>query len=286
MNLNAFFRSTKFRVLIGVLALLTGILIYSAKQGGHKDIVSRSLSFAVSPVRHFSAAISDDVDDTLDIYFKAKAYREENARLREQISTLNQELVGYDEAVAELKALRDLLKIKEKNPNFKTSEPCRIMSTLTNDLTGSFLIDQGEDDGLTLGAPVICSDGLVGVISAVTARTATVTTVLSPELSVGAVVLEANENGIVEGTLRLAEENRTKLIYLNKNTAVKRGDLVITAGTTGLFPYGLVIGNVTETGTEDTGLTDYAVIAPSVDLESLETVTVLLDFDGRGVSLP
>lgn len=286
MNLNAFFRSTKFRVLLGLLALLTGILIYSAKQGGRTDAVSNALQLVLSPVRQVSSAISGDVDEKLDTYYKAKAYREENARLREQIAVLNEELIGYDAAMAELSALRDQLKIKEKSPGWVMSEPCRVLMPVTNDLTGSFLIDQGEEDGILLGAPVISSEGLIGVISGLGSRTATVTTILSPELSVGAVVLEANENGIVEGTLKCAEENRTKLIYLDKSTAVKRGDLVITAGTTGTFPYGIAIGNVTETGTEENGLNDYAVIAPCVDLESLKAVTVLLDFDGRGVSLP
>ena len=35
MNLNAFFRSTKFRVLLCVLAVLTGIMLYSLKSGDH-----------------------------------------------------------------------------------------------------------------------------------------------------------------------------------------------------------------------------------------------------------
>ena len=62
----------------------------------------------------------------------------------------------------------------------------------------------------------------------------------------------------------------------------EEGDLIITAGTTGLFPYGLPVGNVTETGIEDTGLAKYAMLAPSVDFSSLEAVTVLLDFNGKG----
>lgn len=286
MNLNAFFRSTKFRVLLCVLALLTGVLIYSAKQGSQRGVLRDVLETAVSPVRQFSGAISGDVDEKLDTYFKSKAYREENARLREQIASLNEKLIGYDEAMRELNALRDQLKIKEKNPDFRMSEPCRVLMPVSNDMTGSFLIDQGKAEGIPVGAPVICSQGLVGVISELGEHTATVTTLLSPELSVGAVVLETNEHGIVEGTLKYAAERRTKLIYLEKDSAVKRGNLVITAGTTGLFPYGIPIGNVTETGTEESGLTNYAVIAPAVDTETLESVTVLLDFNGRSAANP
>ncbi len=284
MNLNSFFRSAKFRVLLCVLALLVGILLYSLKQGAYTDLLTRGLQTAIHPVRKLSAAISGNVSEKLDTYFEAKAYKEENARLREQIAVLNAELIGYDDAAAELEALRDQLKIKEKNSDFVLSEPCKVMLPVTNDLYGSFLIDQGEEDGITLNSPVICSQGLVGVITELSGHYATVTTILSSELSIGACVLEADESGIIEGTLRYASQQHTKLIYLDTDTRVKETNLVITASTTGLFPYGLPIGNVIEVGMEDSGLAKYAVVAPSVDLTSLETVTVLLDFDGKGES--
>ena len=284
MNLNSFFRSAKFRVLLCILALLTGILLYSLKQGAHTDLLTRGLQSAVNPVRKFSAAISGQVSDRLDTYFEAKAYKQDNARLREQIAVLNEELIGYDDAVAELEALRDQLGIKEKHSDFVLSEPCKVIMPVTNNLYGSFIIDRGEEDGITLNAPVICSQGLIGVITELSWHYATVTTILSPELSVGAEVLEAGENGIIEGTVRYAADGNTKLMYLDTDTQVKEMNLVVTASTTGLFPYGLPIGNVLAVGIEDSGLAKYAVIAPSVDLASLETVTVLLDFEGKGES--
>ena len=73
-------------------------------------------------------------------------------------------------------------------------------------------------------------------------------------------------------------------MYLDQKSAAEAGNLVITAGTSGLFPYGLAVGTVTETGLEDTGLTRYAMLAPSVDFTALESVTVLLDFEGKGES--
>ena len=72
------------------------------------------------------------------------------------------------------------------------------------------------------------------------------------------------------------------MMYLDEKSTAAAGDLIITAGTTGLFPYGLPVGNITEVGIENSGLARYAVLAPSVDLSSLESVTVLLDFEGKG----
>ncbi len=284
MNLNAFFRSAKFRVLLCVLALLTGIMLYSIRSGAQTDRFTRVLHAVTAPFRHAASAISGEVNERLDTYYEAKAYREENARLREQNAILNQQLIGYDDAIHERDALRDQLGIKEKLADSVLSEPCKVLMPLTNDMTGSFQIDMGEEDGITLNAPVICSAGLVGVVTELSPHYATVTTILSPELSVGAVVLETGDSGIIEGDLKYAADGRTKMIYLDEDSTVKPHDLVITAGTTGLFPYGWPIGNVTETGIESTSLAQYAVVEPTVDLSELDTVTVLLDFKGKGES--
>ncbi len=285
MNLNAFFRSTKFRVLLCVLALLTGIMLYSIRSGSHTDRLSQVLQAVTSPFRRAASAIHGEVNERLDTYYEAKAYREENARLREQNAILNQQLIGYDDAIHERDALRDQLAIKEKHEDFVLSEPCKVLMPLTNDLTGGFQIDMGEEDGLTLNAPVICSAGLVGVITELSPHYATVTTILSPELSVGAVVLETGDSGIIEGDLKYAADGQVKMIYLDEDSTVKPHDLVITAGTSGLFPYGLPIGNVTETGIETTSLAQYAVVQPTAALSELDTVTVLLDFKGKGESV-
>ena len=282
MNLNAFFRSAKFRVLLCILALLTGIMLYALKSGAETDRLTRLLNGITSPVRKLSSTVSGEVNEKLDTYFESKAYRDENARLREEIARLNQQLIGYDDAMSELVALRDQLGIQEKNDDFVLSEPCKVLMPVANDMTRSFLIDQGSDDGITLNSPVICADGLIGVVTERNPSYATVTTVLSPELSIGAVVLQTGDSGIVEGDLRNAVSNQAKLMYLDKESTAEAGDLVMTAGTTGLFPYGLPIGNILELKLEDSGLTKYADIAPSVDFTALESVTVLLDFKGKG----
>lgn len=284
MNLNAFFRSAKFRVLLCLLALLTGIMLYSLKSGAHTDYLTRMMQSISAPARKASSAISGNVSEHLDTYFESKAYRDENARLRREIASLNEQLIGYDDAIEELNALRDQLGIKQKHRDYVLSEPCKVLMPVANDLTHSFLIDQGEDDGITLNAPVICADGLIGVITELSAHYATVTTMLSPELSIGAVILQTGDSGIVEGDLRYAVDDRAVMMYIDEHSTAKEGDLIITAGTTGLFPYGLPVGNVTEINLEESGLAKTARLAPSVDFSKLESVTVLLDFEGKGES--
>ena len=164
------------------------------------------------------------------------------------------------------------------------SAPCHLISYVTNDPYGAFVIDRGREDGISVNDPVMTGEGLVGVITEVADTYATVRTILSPDLSIGAVCNRTKDTGIVEGNLRYAADGKTKMIYMDKTMTMQQGDLVITAGSSGLFPRGCVIGNVAETGMEESGLSAYAVIQPAVSLDRITSVVVILDFNGKGAN--
>ena len=65
------------------------------------------------------------------------------------------------------------------------------------------------------------------------------------------------------------ETGRLKLSYLEGESSLINGDLIVTSGLGGYYPSQLVIGSVEEIRTDDNGLTRYAVLAPKTDLDSL-----------------
>ncbi|MFR6497019.1 MAG: rod shape-determining protein MreC [Ruminococcus sp.] len=129
-------------------------------------------------------------------------------------------------------------------------------------------MDRGSDDGLSVYDPVVTAEGLVGIISEISDTYATVETVCSPNLSIGAKASSKPESGIVEGDVTLASEYRCRMIYLEKDTTLKSGDL-ITTPLVGIFPRAIssVLWNPSANGQ----WSDYcAIIRPSVDLENLK----------------
>ncbi len=277
-----FFRSVKFKVILCILALLLGVMLYSVTQGGDTPLGSEALGKVFKPVRQFSNRISGKVEHGLDTLTNAQEYYEENESLRAKIGELNSQLVEYEDTKTELAELRKFVGIKEEHADFTLSPPCEIISYVTNDPYGAFVIDRGTDDGISVNDPVITAEGLVGVITEAADSYATVTTLLSPDLSIGAVTNSSKESGIVEGTLKLSVDGRTKMIYIDKENKLQKEELVITAGGSGLFPKGCVIGNIEEIGMEESGLSAYAVVQPAVQLDKISNVIVLLDFDGKG----
>ncbi len=84
--------------------------------------------------------------------------------------------------------------------------------------------------------------------------------------------------GVLEGDFALAAEGNCKVSYLENNVQLNSGDSVITSGIGGIFPAGLMIGNVQEIKPETHGISQYAVIEPTVDIGALKNVLIITDF--------
>ncbi|MGN1481987.1 rod shape-determining protein MreC [Porcipelethomonas sp.] len=277
--MNQFFKSVKFKIIVCIAAFFLGIALYSVTKDGQTSEGSQLVGTVLNPVKKFSNMISDKVSLVIDLFVNSEDYVEENQKLKEQIADLNSQLIDYEDMKSEVEDLRKFIGIKEENKDFVLSPPCTIISRMANDPYGTFVIDKGSNDGISLYDPVVTSEGLVGVITEVAKSYSTVRTLLSPELSVGGLCVESRDTGIIEGSLSLAADGKCKMIYLDKNHKIKEGDLIITSGNSGQFPQGYVIGNVTETGIEESGLTAYAVIEPAVNPNKINNVMVITDFD-------
>ena len=162
------------------------------------------------------------------------------------------------------------------------SQPCKVLGYVTNDPFKSFTIDKGSADGILVNCPVVTSEGLVGITVEVSKHVSTVRTILSPDLSVAAVASSSNaDQGIIEGNVLSSENGQTKLIHVPKKNKLKRGDLMITAGNSGLFPKDYPIGTILEIGFDSNGLSVCADIQPCVDVNRLTSVIVITDFSGK-----
>jgi len=74
-------------------------------------------------------------------------------------------------------------------------------------------------------------------------------------------------------------EGKLKLTYLPEDTVLLNGDVIYTSGVGGVYPKGIRIGTVTKVQTDASGMGNYAIIEPAVDLDKLTQVFVITDFD-------
>lgn len=275
-----FFKTKKFKVILAVTFLLIVLMIYTLSRGGYTSETASFFDTIFEPVKKLSSSISENVSSSLDTLANAKKYQQENEQLKEQLNQIYNDIADYDSIKRENEELRVMLKLKEEYDNFTFSAPCSIISRQTNDPYATFVIDKGSDDGIEPFDPVITSQGLVGVCYDVSKTTSKVRTLFSPKTAVGVMTVRTKTTGIVEGNLSTAENGYCKMSYIDKESDVKKGDVVITSGSQN-FPAQQLVGVVKETGIEENGLSMYAVIEPAVNPVQITNVFVITSFEGQ-----
>ena len=120
---------------------------------------------------------------------------------------------------------------------------------------------------------------LVGVVTEVGLNWCRLTTILDTGSQLGAMVFRTEETAIAAGDLTLMTEGKLKLSYLPDSSTLIKGDLVVTSGLGGYYPFGLPIGSVEEVRTDDGGLARYAVLTPRCELDTLTDLYIVTDFD-------
>lgn len=202
----------------------------------------------------------------------------------EKINYLTAENVKLRFLEEENSALRKHLNFLNKN------NPRYFMANIISrgELTGassegnqSVVIDKGSKDGLFPGLAVVSSRAygtssqgvIIGKIAGVKEHLAEVYLITNKNSKLAASIFGENKtSGIASGELGLM----IKMNFIPQTENIKAGDIVATSGLEQNIPRGLIIGRVTEVSKENNEVWQIATVEPSIDLDALSIVSVLL----------
>ncbi len=272
-----FFSSLKFKILIFVAALLAGFVIYAISNNDMATIMEQGLDFIVTPVKSLSTSISNGISEFFGRYTNSSALYDENEKLKEEINELKRKQANYNSMKLQNDSLRAFLKIQEINPTFEL-EPALVIGMDTNEKFAAFTINRGYMHGIKANDPVITDEGLVGVVTQVNAISSRVITILDMSVKVGSYVSSTNEVGMIKNDVKMASQGLCELTMLPRATQAQAGDLVLTSGSSDLFPSGIIVGEITEIKLGESGLSTTAAVKPAVDLENVKNVAVIKSF--------
>jgi len=206
--------------------------------------------------------------------------KEQKSELDRRLRELQQQAIQNDTALEENERLRRLLEFVD-GPRLADydSVVTRVLAQPPSPYRQEILVAAGSSDGVTLDAPVVTPDGLVGLVTQVSPDASKVTLVTDQSVAVSAVDLETDARGVV----RPAPTAGAGLVLdrVEKELVVDEGDTVITAGfrsgeISSLYPWGIPIGTVTSVGQQDIDLYKRIQVDPFVDFDSLSEVVVLV----------
>lgn len=271
---------TKKVLIIVLVALIIAIAsavtaTVSDRAGGR---IANGVNAVTKPFKRGMAAIVDGFEDLYDYLYKFDTLELENEALKERIAKLEQDARDFDTVSKENEELRALLELSERNADYEF-EAVSIISWGASNYDSSFTISKGENADIALYDCVITGSGqLIGQVTEVGSTTATVTTIIDPDTSLGAEIYEVNELAMAKGDFQLMKDGKLKLTYLDESSKVVAGQTVLTSGRSGTYPRGLVIGTVEDVRLDTLGLDDDAIILPAADLEDLAMIYVITDF--------
>lgn len=277
------------RLVIGLLVLASLVLISLSVRSDGSGPLGGVQSAGATVLEPFGVGLERVAQPFRDVYGWADSLltaRSEAEELRAEVQELRQRAIQSEFALQESIYLRELLDYID-GPRFPADfDPvaAEVIYRPAGSFTQAIVIAAGSDDGVRADDPVVNADGLVGVVTRVTASTARVQLLTDEEAAASAIDLRTRATGIV----RHARGTRETLVLdrVRKQDVVRRGNEIVTAGwragaLSSLYPKGIPIGRVTSVGQTDTDLFQQVQIDPYVDFGSLDAVLVLVSTERR-----
>ncbi len=274
-----FFKSKKFIITSAVATVLVAAIIAFCVIGNLAAPQSAFAGSVVTPVQEFFGSIAEGVGDFFGTFTRYNELEKENAELREQISDLTEEKLEWQEALNQNQFYKDFLGIKEEHEDFEMCSG-RVIARDTADPFGTFTLNVGSLDGVSVHDPVITAEGIIGYVAEVGPSYATVSTILDPAVKMGAYDRRTDDSGVITGDVKTAAKGLCKMDGLSRYSTVTKGDYLVTSGG-GVFPAGLVVGTVENVVQTDGELSVYATVKPAADIKGCSNVMVITSFNGQ-----
>lgn len=138
-------------------------------------------------------------------------------------------------------------------------------------LVRTLVVDKGLLNGVRRDMPAVTDVGVVGKVIEAGANLSFVATLLNPRIRVAVL----NSRTRVAGVVGFREGNLLTMDYVLSEQDVAVGDTIVTSGTGGVFPKGMLIGTVVSVDSQPRGLFRTIAVRPAVNIAAVEYLYLL-----------
>jgi rod shape-determining protein MreC len=257
-------------LVLALLAYPLFSLLGSGRRVREPNLLDRGFLGVSAPIQRGLVAGIDGAASAWERYVSLRRVERDNLAMREEIQSLRQAVSGMQEARTENERLRRLLNYADAETGPLVAARVVGINPDPNHLT--VRIDRGEADGVVRNMPVVTADGVVGQVLRATSGSADVLLLADPNARLGVRVQRTRARAGAAGT---GDERLLRLDYLARTEDLEEGDPVVTSGTDGVYPPGLMVGHATAVQRQGAGMFLGAMLLPSVDFSRLEEVLLL-----------
>lgn len=263
--------------LAALIVAAAGILLLAL--GGY---LTPLFSGALSPVYSVQTWLYtrlQAVQDFVNAPVNVASLQAENAQLRAENAQLQTEIITLQQQVTENELLSALLDFARARPE-NAYQAAGVIGQDPSPFLHYVIINRGSDDGIRRGMPVVSQQGLVGRVAQVTASAARVELITDPASQVSVRMQPSEVDGLLSGSIT----SQLGIDLIPLDAELQPGDLVFTSGIGGLYPNGILVGQISNVRREATALFQTASVQPAVDFTRLEIVLIIVNFQPLDVS--
>jgi len=257
------FSQIRNKILVTVILIL---LIFSLNF--FQKEVKSFFYFISSPIQKSFWQTGKKATDFFEFFGSIKSSEEKNKNLSQQLTSLLSENSQLKELKKENEILRQALNLElQKEFNLQIAE------VISRDPSQDFiLINKGAKDGIVKDTPVVTQEKAVcGKITEVFENFARVMLISSSLSSLDAKISDSDTYGIVKGKGGL----NLDFTLIPKEKEIKEGNLVVTSPLGGVFPKGLLVGEIKTIKKSDVEPFQEASLKPFFNISDLETVFII-----------
>jgi rod shape-determining protein MreC len=181
-------------------------------------------------------SVTGSVGDYFDLTEINEQLKAENARLRKQYDKNSVATFVYDST------LNNLLQDDTTFFSSYSYIPAQVINNSIRFDDNYLTLDKGTKDGIKPGMGVITSTGIVGKVKACSDNFSSVYSVLHSSTLVASELKKSNTLCYTKWNTK--EYSTANLLNLSRQTLLKAGDTVVTAGNNSIFPPNMMIGTI------------------------------------------
>ena len=270
------FFSNRVRAVL-IIAVLLAVVLAVVGSLTHMSLADMFVKGILAPIRTGASKLTDQAEQLYNYIFEYESLQEENVRLKEELSQLEEDSRRADALERENERLRAALGMSEVREDFKLVD-CYVISRSSQEWSSTFTVNRGSSSGIRAGMCAITANGeVVGLVSEAGLNYAVIKSVMDSSLEISATIASSGYNGMVQGGYASGKAGLLRMDYLPSNSVIRNHDQVVTSGST-VYPRNLIIGHVVDADFDDTGVAKYALLEPAVNVASLEQVFIVTEY--------
>ncbi len=248
--------SATFKLVVASLASL--ILINFDANYKLLDKVREIVSTILNPAIEIMQLPRDGMILFSNHFTTISSLNEKVLELEERQAFVSESLLVLEQMKNENFDLRKLLELKSNISS--TAVAAEVKYELSDPFSKKIVVNRGRSNNVKIGHPVISADGIVGQVTRVFDKKSEVTQISDTNVSVPVVLPRAKIRAITKG---LGTLDGFELNYTDLSANLMIGDKIITSGLDGLYPAGIIVGEITSVTEATPGQFPKVVAKPS-----------------------